>query len=276
MQERLQARQEREIELLRRGSKREHTEAEEARDDLLYPQERERPLKALLAWIKREFPQIAAKYAPSGQDSQSNGDHQHQDQAVLPYSKPSPSGPARKASPPGLAGKSTRRKVKSARERSPLSQVQPSKVYKRRQRKRPLNQKRSTTRDGVWPPEGRANDVGQIEEQPNVALRRSERISQRIHDPAPQSPGLVRATKKTSQRCPDGVVRRSARILDRTEKIRSLGSDADVKPARSSTTAGQKSTRRTTVHTNTAYSGTPQGISKTRRWKATSKKGKNV
>ncbi|KAF2259155.1 hypothetical protein CC78DRAFT_83114 [Lojkania enalia] len=229
------------------------------------------------SWIEREFPQIAAKYAPSNRDSQSNGTHQGQGQAVLPYLRPSPNEPARKASQ--LAGNSTRCRRRSARERSPLSQVQPSKVSKPSQRRRrPLNQKRSTIRDGVWPPEGHANDVVQIEEQgpPKVALRRSVRISQRTRGPAPPSPGLVRATKKTSQRCLDSVARRSARISDRTEKIRSLGSDADVKPTRSSTTAGQKSARHITVHTNIAYSGTPQGISKTRRWKTTPKKGKNV
>ncbi|KAF2191254.1 hypothetical protein K469DRAFT_367707 [Zopfia rhizophila CBS 207.26] len=240
----------------------------------MHLQESVKWLKALLAWIEREFPQIAVKYAPSSQDSPSNGDNQDQDQVVLPYSKPSPSEPRRKASPSEMAGKSTRRKGEFARKRSALSQVQSSKVSKPVQRRRrPLDQKLSTTRHGVWPPEGHVNDVGQVEEQElsKVAVRRSERISRRTRDPAPPSPGLVRP-KKSSQRLPDSTVRRSARILDRNKKIRSLGPDLDVKPAPSSMAAGQKSTRRTIVHTNAAYSGTPQGISKTRRWKATSRR----
>ncbi|KAF2192905.1 hypothetical protein K469DRAFT_745360 [Zopfia rhizophila CBS 207.26] len=197
----------------------------------MHPQESVKWLKALLAWIEREFPQIAAKYAPSSQDSPSNGDNQDQDQVVLPYSKPSPSEPRRKASPSEMAGKSTRRKGEFARKRSALSQVQSSKVSKPVQRRRrPLDQKLSTTRHGVWPPEGHVNDVGQVEEQEpsKVAVRRSERISRRTRDPAPPSPGLVRP-KKSSQRLPDSTVRRSARILDRNKKIRSLGPDLDVK-----------------------------------------------
>ncbi|KAF2191287.1 hypothetical protein K469DRAFT_696982 [Zopfia rhizophila CBS 207.26] len=169
---------------------------------------RERYNFALLAWIEREFPQIAAKYAPSSQDSPSN-DNQDQDQVVLLYSKSSPSEPARKASPSEMAGKSIRCKGESARKRSALSQAQLSKVSKPVQRRRsPLDQKLSTTRHGVWPPEGYANDVGQVEEQepPKVAVRRSERISRRTRDPAPPSPGLVRP-KKSSQRLPDSTVR---------------------------------------------------------------------
>jgi hypothetical protein len=101
----------------------------------------------------------------------------------------------------------------------------------------------------VWPSEGRADDVGQVEVQglPKVAVRRSKRISQRTRDPTPPSPGLVRSPKNNSQRLPDGTVRRSARILDSTKKMRSLGFDPDVKPAPSTTVAGRKSARRTMV-----------------------------
>ena len=96
----------------------------------------------------------------------------------------------------------------------------------------------------MWPSEGRADDVGQVEVQglPKVAVRRSKRISQRTRDPTPPSPGLVRSPKNHSQRLLDGTVRRSARILDST-----LGFDPDVKPAPSTTVAGQKSARRTMV-----------------------------
>ncbi|KAF2189975.1 hypothetical protein K469DRAFT_51217 [Zopfia rhizophila CBS 207.26] len=257
MRERLQAKQDKDMTwFIQRGWKR-GTEAEEARDDLLFPQERVRPLKALLTWIEREFPEIAAKYALFSQGSQSNDDGQ--DGVTVPYSKPSPNKPARKASRSDV-GKSTRRKGNSARERSALGQVQPSKVSKPDRRgRRPLDQKLGTTCHGVWPPEGRTNDVARVEvqEPPKVAVRRSKRISQRTCDPASPSPGLVRATEKSSQRRPDGPLRRSARILDRTKKMRSLESDLDVKPARSNTTARRKSTRRTT---NTTYSGKPQGI----------------
>ncbi|KAF2188839.1 hypothetical protein K469DRAFT_684140 [Zopfia rhizophila CBS 207.26] len=171
---------------------------------------KEEQFKALWTWVEREFPEIAAKYVPSSQDSQSNGDHQDQDKAVLPYLKQSPTEPVRKASPSDVVGKSTRRKRGSAREQSPLRRVRPSKVSKPGQRKRrPLNEKLSTTRHGLWPPDGHANDVGQIEEQgpPKVAVRRNERISQRTCDPAPPSPGLVRAEEKSVQRRPDGAVR---------------------------------------------------------------------
>jgi hypothetical protein len=237
---------------------------------------KEEEFKALWAWIKLEFPEIAVKYAPSGQDSQSNIDHQGGDQAILPYSKPSPNESARKASRSN-GGKSTQRKGRPARKQSPLSQVQPSKVSKPIQRRRhPLNEKLNATRHAVWPPKSHTNDAEQVKEQkpPEVAVRRSKQISQRACDPAPT---LVRV-RENSPRCrPDGTLRRSARILERTEKLHSLGSDQEAKPAQSSTMSRRKSTRRTTtVHTDTAYSGTPQGISKTRRWKATSKKGKNV
>ncbi|KAF2834207.1 hypothetical protein M501DRAFT_990484 [Patellaria atrata CBS 101060] len=235
---------------------REKTKTEEVMNDLLCPQDRVRPLKALLAWVEREFPEIAAKYTPFSQDSQFNGNHQDQDRAVLPYSKPSPSGPVRNASLSSVAGKSTRPKRKSARERSPLSQVQPSKVFKSGQRrKRPLNQKLSTTCYGMGPPEGRTDNIAHVEvqEPPKVALRRSKRISQRTCYPTSPPPSLV------------GPLRRSACIPNRIKKLRSRGSDQDVQPAQSSSTARQKSTRRTTVHTNSAYSGKPQGISKTRR-----------
>ncbi|KAF2182113.1 hypothetical protein K469DRAFT_791058 [Zopfia rhizophila CBS 207.26] len=138
MRERLHAKQDEDMTwFIQMGWKR-GTEAEEARDDLLLLQERVRPLKALLAWIEREFPEIAAKYALFSQGSQSNDDHQ--DEATLLYSKPSPNEPARKASRSDVVGKSTRCKGGSARERSPLDQVQPSKVSKPGQRRRrPLN-----------------------------------------------------------------------------------------------------------------------------------------
>ncbi|KAF2175807.1 hypothetical protein K469DRAFT_683418 [Zopfia rhizophila CBS 207.26] len=48
---------------------------------------KEEQFKALWTWVEREFPEIAAKYVLSSQDSQSNGDHQDQDKAVLPYLK---------------------------------------------------------------------------------------------------------------------------------------------------------------------------------------------
>lgn len=273
MCERLQAAQERdaeeEAEWLQHDWLRERTEAEEARDDLRFPQERVRPLKALLAWIERELPEIAAKYAPSSQDSQSNGDHQGGDQASLPHSKPSRIKSVRKAS------RSNGRK--STQRSGPLSQVQPSKVSKPIQRRRhPLNEKLNATRHAVWQPEGHANDAGQVKEQgpPEVAVRKSKRVSQRACDPAPT---LVRVRESSSRCRPDGTLRRSTRILERTEKLHSLGSDQEAKPAPSRTTFRRKSTRRTTtIHTDTTYSGTPQGISKTRRWKTTSKKGKNV
>ncbi|KAL5436036.1 hypothetical protein PMIN06_010957 [Paraphaeosphaeria minitans] len=279
MRERLQATQERdaedEAEWLQQGWLREQTEAEELRHDLRFPQGRVSPLKALLAWIEREFPEIAAKYAPSSQDSQSNGDHQGGDQAILPHSKPSGIESARKAS--RLNGrKSTQRKGRPARKQSPLSQVPPSKVSKPIQRRRyPLNEKLNATRHAVWPPEDHANDVGQVKEQgqPKVAVRRSKQISQRTCDPTPT---LVRAREKSPRCRPGGTLRRSARILERTEKLHSLGSDQEAKPAQSSTTARRKPTRHTAVHTDAAYYGTPQGVSKTRRWKSTSKKGKNV
>ncbi|RYN56248.1 hypothetical protein AA0117_g13255 [Alternaria alternata] len=228
---------------------------------------KEEEFKALWAWIKLEFPEIAVKYAPSGQDSQSNNDHQ----AILPYSKPSPNESAREAFRSN-GGKSTQRKGRPARKQSPLSQVQPSKVSKPIQRRRhPLNGKLNATRH-----EGHANDAGQVKEQgpPEVAVRKSKRVSQRACDPAPT---LVRVRESSSRCRPDGTLRRSTRILERTEKLHSLGSDQEAKPAPSRTTFRQKSPRRTTtIHTDTTYSGTPQGISKTRRWKTTSKKGKNV
>lgn len=270
MRERLQLEQDKDAEDLRSGWIREQTEAEEARDDLLFPQERVRPLKALLSWIEREFPEIASQHAPFIQDSQSH--EGHWDEANPPYSKPLANELARKASP---LGKSTRRKGRSARERSPLSQVQASKVSKPgHRRRRPFNKKLSTTRHGMSSPEGHANDVGQVEEQrpPKAAVRRSERISQRTQDSGPPSLGLIRPPKSSSRRRPEGTARRSARILDRTEKIRSLGFDSDVKHAPSSIAAGRKSTRRTIIHPNTAYSGTPQGISKRRLRKATSRR----
>jgi hypothetical protein len=165
--------------------------------------------KALRAWFGQEFPKIAAGHAP-------NGDQQ--DRTGPPHS--------------GVAGKGTRRKGKTARKRSALGQVQPSKVSKPRQRRRrPLNQK-------VWPPEGHANDV-EVQGPPKVAVRKSERICQ-------PCPGLDGAAEK----CSDATLRRSERILN-----------LDVGPARSSTTAGRKSTRRT---------GTLRGVSKRRS------KGKNV
>ncbi|KAF2004351.1 hypothetical protein P154DRAFT_616917 [Amniculicola lignicola CBS 123094] len=86
MRERLQVKQDQEDEWWRRGWTKGRTETEEKRDDLLYPKERVRPIKALLAWIEREFPKIAAQY---GIRKQRNG--------------------------------------KSAQERPPLSQLQPSK-----------------------------------------------------------------------------------------------------------------------------------------------------
>ncbi|KAF2195577.1 hypothetical protein K469DRAFT_681873 [Zopfia rhizophila CBS 207.26] len=191
IRERLQAKQDEDMTWFIQMGWRRGTEAEEARDDLLFPQERVRPLKALLAWIEREFPEITAQYAPFNND--------HLDEADPSYSKPSPNEPAPKASQSDV-GKSIRRKGGSARKRSPLSQVQPSKVSKPCQRrKRPLNEKLSTTRHAVWPPEGHANDIGQVEERgpPKAAVRKSERISQRTRDPAPRSPGI----RSRSQTC---------------------------------------------------------------------------
>jgi len=117
MRERFLRAQERDRTMLLRIG-REYDEAEQAREDWLYPQDNVRPLKALLAWIERQFPEIAAKYAPFSQDGRPNDDHQ--DEAALPYSKPSLNEPARKASPSDVVRKSTRRKGGSARERSPL------------------------------------------------------------------------------------------------------------------------------------------------------------
>lgn len=218
---------------------------------------KEEQFETLWAWIRREFPEIAAKYAPSSHDSQSDVDHQSADQATLPYVR-----------------RSARRKGRSARKQSPLSQVQPSKVSKSIQgRRRPINERLNATRHAVWQPEG-ANDVGQVKEQrqAKAAVRRSKQVPQRACDPAP---ALVRAREKSSRYCPDVTVRQSARILERTEKLHSIGSVQEAKPAQLNTTARRKLTRHT-VHTDTAYSGAPQGISKTRRWKATPKKRKNV
>ncbi|KAF2181220.1 hypothetical protein K469DRAFT_692103 [Zopfia rhizophila CBS 207.26] len=273
MRKRLQEEQDRVAKRVQEGVKEWPRESEhywiQSQKELV--ERKEERLKNLWAWVEREFPEIAAKYAPFSQDSQSNDDHQGK--ADPPYSKPSPNELARKASRSDV-GKNTWRKRGSAKERSPLSQVQPSKVSKPSRRGRPpLNQKRSTTRDRVWLPKGHTNDTRQIKgrEPPKVAVRRSKRISQRMFDPAPPCP-----TEKSSQRRPEGTLRRSTRILDSTKKIHTPGPNPDVKSARSSTTARRKSTRRTTVHTNTAYSGKPQGISKTRHWKATSKKGEIV
>ncbi|KAF1994021.1 hypothetical protein P154DRAFT_46396 [Amniculicola lignicola CBS 123094] len=225
--------QDQEAEWLRRGWTKGRTEAEEERDDSLYPQERVRPIKALLAWIECEFPEIAAQYVMSS------------------------SALGRKASLSGVARRCVQRKGKSAQKCPPLSQVQPLKVSKPRQRKRrPFNEKWSTTRD-----------EGQVEENipPKVALRRSERISQQA--PHPES---------LSRGCPESTLRRSTRILDRTKKPHLLGSDQDTKPTQSSTIPGWKSRQRTTVHTNAAHSGTLQRISKTQRRKGASKKRKDV
>jgi hypothetical protein len=229
----------------------------------IYLEGKEERFKALWAFVEREFPEIAAKLS---------NDH-HQNEIDLPYSKPSPSGPACKTSRSDV-GKDTRRKGRSAREPSPLSQVQPSKVSKPGQRKRrSVNQKLSTARHGEWPPKRHTNNVGRVDEQkpPKVAVRRSERISQQTRNLVPPSLGSVQPPKSSSRRLPEGTVRRSARILDRTKKIRSPKFDLDVvKHAQSSTTAERKSSLRTMVHTNTAYTGTPQGISKTRRKESTS------
>ncbi|KAF2241936.1 hypothetical protein BU26DRAFT_162013 [Trematosphaeria pertusa] len=264
MRERLQAKQDWQAKFLQYGWTKGRTEAEEARDDWLDPQERIRPIKALLAWIEREFPEIAAQYAPSSQDSPSSGDNQNQ--AILPSSKPSPSEAPHKASRLDRAGKRTPRKGKSAREQSPLHQVQLSKVSKPRQRgRRPPNQKRSTTRDSV------GNAVGQEEEESHkAAVRRSARISQQTRNPESPSPPFLRATKTSSRSCPDGIVRRSARISDRTKKKpRPLGADQEVEPVQSRTPARRKSARRIATSTNAAYSGMPQGISKTTRRRKT-------
>ena len=162
MCQRLHAKQEQDVEWLQI---RKQTEAEDARDDLRFPQERIRPLKALLAWIEREFPEIAVKYTPLSKDSSSNGDKKDQAQVqaqTLPlYSKLSPSESAYKASRSGI-GKSIRHKGESAIERSLLSLAQPLKVSKPGQRRRrPLNQKLSTSHNGIRLLEGHASDIRQ-------------------------------------------------------------------------------------------------------------------
>ena len=62
MRERLKMEQERHANWLQWGLARKQTEAEEARADLLYPQSCERPIRALLKWIEREFPEIAVRH----------------------------------------------------------------------------------------------------------------------------------------------------------------------------------------------------------------------
>lgn len=238
MRERLQATQDHVAELVQeqvdcRMRKRGYDDAPFIQLEKDQAKEKEEEFKALWSWGRREFPEIAAKHSLSIHDTQSNGDHQAGDQASQPK-----------------GGKSIQRKGRPSRKQSPLSQVQPSKVFKPIQKRRKsVNAKLNATRHAVGPPEDHPNHVEQIKEQesPKNAVRRSKRIAQQASDPAP------------------GPLRRSARIARRTEKLRSLGSNQAAKPAQSSTTAKGK---------RGAYSGTPKGISKTRRNAASKKKKK--
>lgn len=258
MRERLQVERDRDAEWAQIGCARKRTEAEEARDDLLFPQERVRPLKALLMWMEGEFPTIAAEHASPGDDSQI--DSYQWNESDPPRLKPSTKEPARKTS-----RKCTGREEESAKRRSPLRQVQLSKISKPGRGK-----KSSTIRQGIRLPEGRLDVVGHtaIQELPEVAVRRSQRIAQQTRDLVTPLPGPIRASKASSQRSSHSAVRRSARISNLAKQARSLELCRDVKPITPSKTARRGPTRRPTGHANSAYSGKPQGISKRSRRKA--------
>ena len=144
------------------------SEAEQAYCERRWPMEYEKPLKALLDWIKQEFPEIDAK---SASFKQSDGDHPAR--ATAFDSQTTSSEPACKALQVDAAGKSAQRRRKTARERSPLSQIQSSKVSKPGQKKRrPLDQKSSNTRQKKLLAGALVENKGEkeVQKEPQAAL----------------------------------------------------------------------------------------------------------
>ncbi len=256
MRERLQAKQDRDAEGLQSGWARKQTEVEEARDDRLIPQERVRPLKALLAWIEREFLGTSSR-----QHKQFNTDNRARTDISCP--KPSPDQPAQKVV------RKTARCRESVGKRSRLRHVQHSRVFKSSRR-----EKTGAASCAAWPPTD-LNKGGQSEVNglPQVVVRRSEQISQMTHYREPHPLGSIRSLQNSSQRLPGCALRRSARILDHTAKTHSLGPIPDGDFALSTIAVGRKQPRRGIVNGDAAYSRTPQGVSKAMRWKSACKKG---
>jgi len=157
IRERLQEKEERDAGYRSSGWPVEQTEAEEAMDDMLFPQQRTNPMKALLVWIEREFPQIAAQYAP----------------------KPPSNGPAcETTSFLVMEGESTKCVRKLSSKRAQLSQVHPSKVSK------PGRKDRRTLTERFRAGQGR-------QELHEAAERRSERLALQARD----NPSLRRSAR---------------------------------------------------------------------------------
>lgn len=215
-------------------------------------------LNALLKWIEGKFPEEMDRVRP--------------DRAGASNSKRSSSGIAPKASQLKVSGNSPRRKGKHAPAQSVLGQVQPSKISKVSQRKGDhLSREPSAARRRILS-SVRLTDNGEpIEQQPTskTPLRRRQRTSERAPESISSSTSPTYSRELLSLRPPQ---RRSVRLSERGEKLRALASDAKIHSNHLNKTAVQRSTWRTTTHTNAAYSGKPQRISKTRGGRATTKR----
>ena len=231
---------------------------EETKDRLEQQQRR-------LKWIEGEFPKIMAT---SNQTRRVGGECNIVTEP--PITQPSSSRSVPEAVQCKLSTKAARSK-KLAANQSILSPANPSKVTKVALQARSLG---NTSRHRVSSAENRA-----IEEQGDVRTFKASRSSIRRpyqeqntvrHPISHSNSGLLeearlppQKTLRRSERISSlAPTRRSSRIRQRMETQLRLPNVSDATPPRLKRTARRRSQRRNAAHTDTTYTGKPQGISK--------------